>query len=185
MYLRIKKTGKALSESFFNLRVLKKDPADTADIHDSIQLPGDDNHFMFRFFPDFVREGNKIGTRSVFLKNPVFWVTMGNVNKLLPLGGSADLGNYTIEFKEYRYWSYYKVSNDPGAAWVYLGFFTALAGLILRFWDNEKVFWFQQQPQDNGLVRVSIGGYSKYFPAIFEDQVAELKNLLATYIKGA
>jgi len=170
--LKRKDSEELIFDSFFNLRVLRKSADDDGDIHDSIYLPDGKEHLMFRFFPDFVRNGNKLGSRSLLVKNPVFLVDNGNHKQLVALGESRIIGPYILEFRELRYWAYFKVVRDPGETWSYLGFAVALLGLMMRALDRDKKLRLEVSGV-NGEKRWALGGEARLHPALFREWLRE------------
>lgn len=168
--IRDKKSGKVIYDAFFNLR------ANSAG-HDSIYMPDSSQHFMVRYFPDFYRDGKKIGSRSKLPRNPVFWVYSGDLKGLLKKGEEVELGNLLIKYNEFRQWAYFRVSRDPGETWVFIGSVTGILGLLLRFFRDEKKIYLMVTKEENGF-SVKMNGTSRLFPALFEEWLAALWNEL-------
>ncbi|HEX3032928.1 MAG TPA: cytochrome c biogenesis protein ResB [Bacillota bacterium] len=118
-------TGKVVSESYYNLKVL------TTEQTDQITLP-DGNSITLRFFPDFEQEGRTIRTKSQLPQNPVFMATSGQDKGLLYLNKNVRFGKWEIHFTEVSYWVLFRVSRDPGKPIIYTSFILCVAGLILR-----------------------------------------------------
>ncbi|MCL4439937.1 MAG: cytochrome c biogenesis protein ResB [Firmicutes bacterium] len=159
-------------DSFFNLRVLNKSADNDVDIHDSIYLPGGNEHLMFRFFSDFDRRGNKLGSRSPLVKNPVFLVDNGSQKQLLAPGEKKEIGPYTLEFRELRYWAYFKVVRDPGEAWSYIGFAIASLGLVMRLLDGDKRLCLEVSASGSEQ-KWTLGGEARLYPVLFGEWLQE------------
>ena len=135
------------------------------------------------FFPDFIREGGKIGSRSEEPVNPVTMVRLyqgeQEIGKgLFKPGESAQLGGYRVSVPEYRRWVTLVVTRDAGVPFALFGFVVCVAGLLARFLSNERVVEFELQRQGEGsLLRVK--GYSRYYPAFLEKEVDALAEKLS------
>ena len=135
------------------------------------------------FFPDFIREGGKIGSRSEEPVNPVTMVRLyrgeQEIGKgLFKPGESAQLGGFRVSVPEYRRWVNLVVTRDAGVPFALFGFVVCVAGLLVRFLSNERLVEFELQRQGEGsLLRVR--GYSRYYPAFLEKEVDALAEQLS------
>lgn len=171
-------TGQELLDSYVNLVV--PDPAS----HDSVGLPPGYPHLMFRFFPDAEIQGRAIKNRSPLPKKPVFLVWAGGEeDRPLPLGGTVKLQKVTVNFGDLRYWASFRISRDPGEPVIYLGFILGILGLLVRFLDPPKTIRLKLL-QDDSQVEISIRGSSRYFPALFQEEVQALAGKLEKELKG-
>lgn len=175
LVIRDKDSGRVLGEAYYNLRVLRK-PWQKEDPVDYVELPGG-GRLQFRFFPDFERRGDKIGSRSWEIKNPVLWVTAGDSNALLFPGEEKAVGPYLVRFGDLRRWAFFRVTWNPGEKIAWFGFVLTLMGLTLRFFDPEM--WLLFAIREEGEEKVwYLGGRASYFPQSFAGRLGELARRL-------
>lgn len=93
--------------------------------------------------------------------------------KDIALGGTARFGEYALTFADLRYWALFGIFSDSGYGLVVGAFALCILGLALRFALAEKWLHVKLQ-QTNGSVDVAIGGRSRYFPALFEEELKEV-----------
>jgi len=128
------------------------------------------------FFPDFFREGDRIGNRSAEIKNPVIMVRFLDSGReyakdLIKLGEEKHIGDDIVSFKEVRPWGGFIIVRDSGVGLLWVGFIIGVLGLLLRFLSNEKLFEFAFEKLDDNNTKISIKGYSRYYPAFLEREV--------------
>lgn len=134
------------------------------------------------FFPDFVREGGKIGSRSEEPANPVTMVRLYRGEReigkgLFRPGESAQIAGYRVSIPEYRRWANLVLSRDAGVSFALCGFVLCVAGLLVRFLSNERLLEFELKRQGEGSL-LRIKGYSRYYPAFLEQEVQLLAQKL-------
>lgn len=143
---------------------------------------GDGVRALILFFPDFIREGGKIGTRSEEPVNPVAMVRLyrgeTEVGKgLFRPGETAQLGEYRVSVPDYRHWATLVVTRDAGVPFTVFGFVVCVAGLLVRFLSNERLVEFELRRQGEGSL-LAVKGYSRYYPAFLEKEVGLLAEKL-------
>lgn len=168
--LVISRNGKAFFDYFLNLR--------HSDEGDYFPLDSADRRLFVFFFPDFVREGNKIGTRSSEPRNPMVLVKVleGETilhQKLMALGEEAELGEYRVRAGELRNWVNLGVTREKGLGVLILGFCVGIGGLFVRFLSNERRLELELFPAADGT-SFRLKGYSRYYPAFLEREVVEI-----------
>lgn len=134
-------------------------------------------------FPDFIREGNLLGSKSREPRNP--WAVVrfyeGDVETakgLIRLGGTEQVGPYTVEFPELRNWANFIVVKEWGVPVVWIGMLVGLPGLLVRFLSNERRLELRVMKAPGGS-RVLLRGYSRYYPAFLEREVTGMAGRLA------
>ena len=134
------------------------------------------------FFPDFVREGGKVGTRS---KNPANQVTMVKLFRgerevfkgLFRPGEEAVWEGRRISVPDYKHWVAFAVTREYGIVCVLIGFVLVVAGLFARFLSNERRIEFELVALPEGTA-VKVRGYSRYYPAFLEKEVLQMAGSL-------
>lgn len=173
----VKKGGGEILDAFVTLRVM------TPDKLDSFDVPGEGMKVATQFFPDYYMEGKTPKTHSREPRNPVFFIEVTRGGKelgrgFLPMNKEVSFAGYSIELKEVRMWVMLGVSRDSGLPVVTLGFILIVAGLIIRLvWNDRHVRLFMRE----GVVE--IGGSSRYFPAMFEEELKKLAEEIGRGIK--
>lgn len=176
--LVISRNGKTFFDYFLNLR--------HSDEGDYFPLDSADRRLFVMFFPDFVREGNKIGTKSSEPRNPMVLVKVlqGETmlhQKLLALGEEAELGEYRVRAGELRNWVNLGVTREKGLGVLILGFCVGIGGLFVRFLSNERRLELEHFPSADGT-SFRLKGYSRYYPAFLEAEVQAMAKSLSNNI---
>lgn len=159
--------GNVIFDYFLNIRDMAE--GDYFDLSDKKRI-----HVVF--FPDFFREGDRIGNRSAEIKNPVIMIRFldsgrEHAKDLIKLGEEKQVGDNFVSFKEVRPWGGFIIVRDRGVGVLWVGFIIGVFGLLLRFLSNEKLFEFAFERLDDNNTRIYIKGYSRYYPAFLEREV--------------
>jgi cytochrome c biogenesis protein len=130
------------------------------------------------FFPDFFREGGKIGSRSRMPVNPVTMVKLFRGEKevykgLFRPGDEAVWEGNRVGVPEYKRWVNLAVTGEMGINLVIIGTLLVVAGLFVRFVSNERRIEFELVPAPEGT-KLKVRGYSRYYPAFLEKEVLEM-----------
>lgn len=141
---------------------------------DSFAVPDTSYVIHTEFFPDFYAEKGRYGSRSVIPKNPVFLISVASESreterKLVPLGETVTAGDLTINFNGLNYWIDLIVGRDYGIWILAAGLAAGVLGLALRFGIPDK----ELEARFEGDT-LYLTGWSKYFPAFFQDEMDEL-----------
>ena len=175
--------GGLLFDSFVNLIVLRPEQTDHFDVP-SLGLRVD-----MRFFPDYAERNGSAVSRSPTPENPVMRMraladgeSIGEAD--VSLGETAEFGAYRITFADLRYWAWFGVAYDPGYALIIIAFTSCVAGLAVRFGLSEKWLHVKVEERDDASV-VSLTGCSRYFPALFENEIDGLCEQLLPEPGGA
>ena len=129
-YLRVSKNNDIILNDYVNIA------SSGGRYFDTYNLPGTANMMKVEFYPGVNSEGNP-DNAAILPQNPGLSVTIDGpgemaVNALVLMGESALLGDYQIEFVDYRFWEQFDISKDPGEVFIYLGSIMAVFGLALR-----------------------------------------------------
>lgn len=148
---------------------------------DWFELPGGIKALVM-FFPDFIREGTKIGSASQDPKNPVIMVKLFADGKeifkgLFKPGESMPMAGGKISVPDYKHWANLIVTREAGLHLAVAGFILVMLGLLVRFISNERRLEFQLIPLDTGT-QVRVRGYSRYYPAFLEKEVQTIAQML-------
>jgi cytochrome c biogenesis protein len=167
--LVLEREGRTWFDGFLNLR--HPDEGDYFDLGDGVQA-------MVIFFPDFIRQGSKIGTKSLRHDNPVTMVRLLRGGKeiykgLLRPGETGSWEGGRIAVPECSRWAGLIVAKERGLVLVAIGSILALAGLLARFLSNERRIEFEIAPCEAGTA-FQVKGYSRYYPAFLEKEVLAL-----------
>lgn len=90
------------------------------------------------FIPDYDEHTGSLYSRSPFPKNPRLACALIQDSKLLDVqsvapGEKVLLGDYQVQFDDFRYYSGLNVKRDPGIPWIYSGFGLMFLGFLLRY----------------------------------------------------
>lgn len=150
---------------------------------DYFNVPSERLDMFVLFFPDFVREGNRLSSKSREPENPVLLVKFLRAGKplhkglLLKPGEEEEFEGYTVGFTGFRNWVTLIVVKEWGLAVIAAGFLIGMPGLFVRFLSNERriEFVFGKTPSGTS---VALKGYSRYYPAFLEREVTHMAERL-------
>jgi cytochrome c biogenesis protein ResB len=149
--IRIDQEGRELVHAFIALNTFKT--PEGMRFLDSFQL-SQDRRFVFEIFPDFDGNREDPRSRSHIPRKPAMLLSeerlIGDLwhdvsaqevleagghqgSILLALGDSERLGPNEVTFLDMRYWSKFRVVQDPYLNIIYAGLWVSLAGLALRY----------------------------------------------------
>lgn len=170
----ISRGGQAVFDYFLNLR--HQDEGDYFPLEDT------GRRLFVLFFPDFVQEGRKIGSKSREPRNPRLLVKVMEGERvvhqaLLSMHEEVELGEYRIRAGELRNWVNLGVTREKGLGILIFGLCIGLGGLFVRFLSNERRLELELFPSGDGTT-FRLKGYSRYYPAFLEREVVELKERL-------
>jgi cytochrome c biogenesis protein ResB len=134
------------------------------------------------FFPDFIREGGKVGTRSKNLVNPVTMVKLYRGGRevfkgLFKPGEQVAWEGRVVSVPDVKHWVSFSVAREYGIVLVMIGFVLVVSGLFVRFLSNERRIEFEIEglPEGSGC---RVRGYSRYYPAFLEKEVLQIAERL-------
>ncbi|MBK5276772.1 MAG: cytochrome c biogenesis protein ResB [Desulfuromonadales bacterium] len=170
--------------------VLERDGKTLFDYYLNLKHPGEGDYFelepgvraMVIFFPDFFRQGDKIGSRSRRSDNPVTLVRIFRGDRevfkgLFKPGDEEIWEGSRIRVPDYRHWVTLNVTKEQGILLVMLGFLLGSAGLLVRFLSNERRIEFELFPMGE-QTGFKVRGYCRYYPAFLEKEVLEIAQKL-------
>lgn len=90
------------------------------------------------FFPDMVVKGEEVITDRYTLTNPGVLITVMEgpnlvTRKIIKAGEDMEFAGYSIKIGDIIHWNGFEIVNDRGAAYVFVGSWIALAGLVLMY----------------------------------------------------
>jgi cytochrome c biogenesis protein len=182
----------SLHEYGFSPRVtIHKEGSVVFDYHLNLRHPDEGDRFEIRgeglsalvmFFPDFIREGPRIGSKSKIPDNPVTMIKLfrGDSEVFRGLFREKEkliYNEYEIAVDDFRYWTNLVVVRESGITVFIVGFLIGLAGLVARFLSNERRLEFVLSPEGE-RTKVTVKGYSRYYPAFLEREVIQLAEII-------
>ena len=171
--------------------IIQKDGVAVFDYYLNLKHPEEGDSFLIEseklraelfFFPDFVRDGDRLGSKSRLPENPVTFVKLFRdekevFNGLFKPGEARTFGQYTVAVSDYRRWANLVVVRESGILALMLGLGFGLSGLFARFMSNERRLEFVLVPQVKGTM-MTVRGYSRYYPAFLEEEVLKIAQRL-------
>lgn len=172
--LVVSRNGSPFFDYFLNLRHPEEG--------DYFPLDGSTRRLFVLFFPDFIQDGRKIGSKSREPRNPRLLVKVMEGDRvlhqaLLSMYEEAELGEYRIRAGELRNWVNLGVTREKGLGILIFGLCIGIGGLLVRFLCNERRLELEVA-SDEGGATFCLKGYSRYYPAFLEREVGELKERL-------
>jgi len=173
--LVIEREGEPVFDYFLNLR----HPNDG----DYFEVPSEGRTLFALLFPDFVQEGTELRSRSRELNNPVLLIRLLRGTEevqsgLLRPNGELSWNGYRLRFPEIRRWAGFMVVREQGIAVIAVGFLVGIIGLFIRFVSNERRLEFRIAAGERDASRVTISGFSRYYPAFLEKEVRTMNDTL-------
>ncbi|MBJ6723114.1 cytochrome c biogenesis protein ResB [Geomesophilobacter sediminis] len=168
--------------------VLERDGRPFFDYYLNLRHPEEGDYFdldggvraMVMFFPDFVQQGERIGTKSKRPDHPVTLVRLFRGDRqvfqgLFQPGDEALWEGVRIRVPDFRHWVSLTVTSERGVLLVMLGSLLGVVGLFIRFLSNERRIEFTLAPAGEDAAEYrstcTIRGYSRYYPAFLEKEV--------------
>ena len=92
---------------------------------------------------------------------------------------------YSIAFLKYtpRYYTGIKISRNPGAVFIWLGFTLMTLGIILVFYFPHTSYWIFIKPAEAGSLRVTVGGSSGRALTVFQEKFNRTRAALQSLLK--
>ncbi|HBG06427.1 MAG: hypothetical protein A2075_00455 [Geobacteraceae bacterium GWC2_58_44] len=172
--LVLERDGETLFDYYLNLRHPVE--GDRFDLEPGLRA-------LVLFFPDFYRQGDRIGSRSRRPDNPVTLVRLFREERevfsgLFKPGERQVWEGTSIGIPDYRHWVTLTVTKEQGVLLVMIGSLLGGAGLLARFLSNERRIEFEicRLGEEPG---VKVRGYSRYYPAFLEKEVLAIAQKLA------
>lgn len=130
-------------------------------------FPTTDYILRMKFYPDAVEPASGKPVPAIDLRvskqnTPVF---SGRVL----YGRQIRIGDDTLHFADFSYWSGLTFVKNSGADLVYLGFAIAVLGGFLIYFLVPQEIHAEIVDQD-GVVQIKMGGYSRRYPALFQEK---------------
>jgi cytochrome c biogenesis protein len=175
--------------------IIDKDGVPFFDYFLNLRHPSEGDYFeigeglraSIMFFPDFIKEGGKISSKSKRPDNPVTMVKIFRGDQevfkgLFKPGDEYAFGEYRIKSPDYKNWVNLIVVRETGILFVIIGFVLGTTGLLVRFLSNERRTEVELAAAPEGT-RITISGFSRYYPAFLEKEVREMAQKLKSDFK--
>lgn len=126
------------------------------------------------FYPDYELKEGKDATASLRVRNPFvrlkIYASGAMVYEgLIPLGGSAKAGGYTITVPEVRRWVEMEMVGEPGLGMFFALSFAGLIGVAVRMIDPDEKIYVSIVKNDAGGLRIKIVSLSRHFSGLIYD----------------
>lgn len=172
MYLLKDNEGKELDRAFVNLAVF------APGTEDHFQIPGYPHQIFISFYPDYELKDGKAATRSMNVKNPVYYLRIfrGRLpvySGLLKPGEEATFESLRLSFPEMKYWGEFRIVKDPGFIFIWGAFILFGIGLSWRllFYRREVAIIIESSG-------VYLYGSSDYYPNLFGNKLRVLSEMM-------
>ena len=173
------KQGKVLFDAFVSLNTKRQ-----GDItyEDYFKVPGTMMYTQLTLYPDADTVEENLVNRSEFAVNPILAIKLWVDDKVffrgtVKRGETIDSGNFTIEFKEVRYWSSFRVVKDSGLPFIYGSFVVGILGYFLRLFFVREVLKVSVNQDISGST-VVVTGSTEQNEALFAEKFKDIVNTL-------
>lgn len=168
-YLLRDRDGKEVDNGFVNLNIFMPGSEDW------FVIPGTSYRVILSYYPDFEQSGNRITTRSMNPLNPVFRVKVFKgerrlYNGIVKPGEEVSFANVRLSFPSFKYSGIFRVLQDRGFIFIWIGLIMMIAGLIWRFlFYKKEIVVF-----DNHNGERYIAGTSDFYNRLFDVEVESM-----------
>ena len=173
-------SGKEVDGAYFKLDVLKGKP-------DRFAF----GNLVFKgwFYPDYIVEKGKAGTRSQEFNNPVFVIEVTRSDRKVATGtvsknSAFEFEGYRLELQEMPFWVRFNVIRERGLSVMYFGFALATIAVIWRLVYYRREVVGAVRGEGGGL-RLVVAGRSEYYKNLSEDEFTKLFETLFGSQSGA
>lgn len=142
--IKKKNSNKVLVDSFIALKTFTNDSR--RQYKDYLPLDFLKNKTVLTLLPDYQEKLGEYIKISEEPNNPLLLIESrdenGNVISATrtTLASTAEIEDYTIEFSQLSRWASFRVTEDPGYAWIWLSLWLGLISLIMRYIQELKVW---------------------------------------------
>lgn len=142
---------------------------------DFVNVPGIDVVIKGKIYPDIVRNGQVLGSKSGIPRNPAMYlVVFEGKEKIFDgsvlLGQTVDFNGFSLTFADLRYWSSFWVTKDQGVSIIFFGCWVGIIGLFIVTMFLSKRIVVRIQKEGNGSV-IYVAGRSRIANALFANEV--------------
>jgi len=174
------KQGRVLLNAFVAMQTKRQ--GDDVHYEDYFKVPGVQMHTQLNLFPDADFENGVLVNRSEYPDNPIIAVKVMVGDNIfydgsVRLDETIDAGNFTIEFKEVRYWSGFRVVKDNGLPLIYGSFVIGILGYFLRLFFIREMINVKVGSRAEGCL-VTISGSTEMNEALFSEKFADIVSTL-------
>lgn len=107
---------------------------------DYLPLPFFDSRVMLSLYPSFLKQENEYIKTGEEPDNPILLLETENEEEkkfefqgAISLGEKIEIGDYSIEFTDLRYWSAFRVVEDHGYILIQIALWFGMAALLFRY----------------------------------------------------
>lgn len=171
MYVLKNKEGNELDTGYVNLAVF------VPGSEDHFQIPRFPHRIFVSFYPDHEVIDGQIINRSMYPKNPAYFLKIYR-GKLLVFSGlvrqgeEAEFESLRLSFPEIRYWGEIRIVKDPGFVFIWTAFIFFGTGLTWRL-----LFYKREVAVIKKDGAVYLYGDSDYYPNLFESRLRMLAEM--------
>lgn len=150
--------------------------------YDSFEIPDTEYKIKVEFIPNLLVEKGKIYSKGSLIKNPAMILTVLDrsekqiAKKLVKKNDYISFRGNNLHFDDLKYWGYFRTVKDQGMPLITFAFILGIVGLTLRFLVYEKKVWIKISELAEGKVEISIGGKTKYFPSLLDEEIQVLRD---------
>ncbi|MBI5141085.1 MAG: cytochrome c biogenesis protein ResB [Geobacter sp.] len=162
-----------LRDSFVNLQNMPDDRMD------GFKVGGTALTVEAKVYPDYYeKESGRPATRGREVVNPFVAMRVSDAGRVIfegviPVGGSAIIGGYSVVVPEMRRWVLMEMVGEPGIGFFFVVSFIGLIGVLVRVIDpEERLYVFIDEAE--GVARVEIVPYSRHFSGLINERAKEL-----------
>lgn len=174
------KQGGILLNAFVALQTRRL--GDHIGYEDYFTVPGFKLTAHLTLYPDADMNDGIPFNRSEYPENPLLMVKVTNNENTsfegsVRLGESVDAGNFTIEFREVRYWSSFRVVRDLGLPFIYGSFAIGIIGYFVRLFSIREVLQVAVNSTAEGH-QVTVSGSTEQNQALFSEKFEDIVSTL-------
>ena len=131
-----------------------------------------------KFYPDFIKQGNEMDSKTLEVKNPFFFIEVHRADNqlykgLVPFNGAVSVTDHVISFPEVRRWVEMELVGEPGIGFFFMVSFVGLLGIFVRIMDPDERIYIILEEVGTGINMTSYT-YSKHFSGLIDDRRAEM-----------
>ena len=156
--------GLLVMNAYVNLKGREKGSAD------KFNLPSRDLTIDTSIFPDLSGDPLRSDNTYLILKE-------GEEERKLYLGETVSISGFDVTFLDLRNWAYFRITKDDGLLIIFIGFLFSSLGLVVRYiyYERRLVIEIRESEEGEGT-EVVLSGHSRYFPALFENEVKSIQD---------
>lgn len=144
----------------------------------STSLKGTDYSLEAKLYPDLLRDGKRLKSKSESPKNPLLVLTLSEKGKKvlrtsLKPKKSASANGLAVSFDDLKGWSELDIYKDVSIPFLYWGFWAGTFLLAIMFLMTPKNIWAYVEEKE-GEKKVFIGGRALRYQSLFKREFAQI-----------